>query len=75
MLVSGAHQEPLAFRSLTATPRSSSLAWLRLHAQPANQERKMRIDVYQKITDQIVLELEKGVMQRNLHDWKRMGLG
>jgi antirestriction protein ArdC len=35
----------------------------------------MRIDVYQKITDQIVLELEKGVMQRNLHDWKRMGLG
>jgi antirestriction protein ArdC len=38
-----------------------ALAQFRLHAQPAIQEQGMKADIYQKITDQIVSELEKGV--------------
>ncbi|WP_428841252.1 ArdC-like ssDNA-binding domain-containing protein [Bradyrhizobium barranii] len=59
-LTSGPHH-PDVFRPVTANPRSSTLAWLRLHAHPGNEERRMIADAHQNITDQIIQMFEQGV--------------
>ena len=52
---------PLPTAALTAEPPLIGAGLVGLHAQPVSRRKKMKADVYERITGQIVTELEKGV--------------